>query len=38
MSWLACSFISYYVEMWDKKEFLEMKQIEFLQNDLKRVL
>ena len=38
MSWLACSFVSYHVELWDKIEFLEMKQTEYLQKDLKKVL
>lgn len=38
MNWLACVFVAYHVELTDKTEFLEMKQTEFLQKDLKKVL
>lgn len=38
ISCIASSIVSYYVELWDKKEFLEMKKTEQLQNDLKKVL
>lgn len=38
MNWLACVFVAYHVELTDKTEFLEMKQTEYLQKDLKKVL
>lgn len=38
ISLAASVVVSYYVEYQDKKEFLEMKQAECLQNDMKKVL
>ena len=38
ISCIVSTIVSYYVEYYDKKEFLEMKQTEQLQQDLKKVL
>ena len=35
---ITCCSVAYFVELHDKKEFLDKKKIERLQNDLKKVL